>query len=101
MFVNGCALTASLKRPREPVKLGYKTFKDGDEACAYFRNLMTSVPTNHNMNEVSNMGVMRMICVTQSGNVSSALNMPEFDLADILCLSKNKATLTNLAVNMR
>lgn len=96
--MNVCALTASLKRPREPVKLGYKTFKDGDEACAYFRNLMTSVPTNHNMNEVSNMGVVRMICVIQSGNVRSALSI---DLADILCLSNNKAMVTNLAVNMR
>ena len=40
------------KRQREPVKLGYKTFATGNEACAYFKALMHAVPKDLDLNEV-------------------------------------------------
>jgi hypothetical protein len=38
--------------PVEPVKLGPKTFKSGEEMFLYFANLLREVTVNQNMNEV-------------------------------------------------
>ncbi|GAX82585.1 hypothetical protein CEUSTIGMA_g10011.t1 [Chlamydomonas eustigma] len=44
-------VTASKTEKSEPVKLGYKNFTSGNEACAYFKSIMNSAPMDVNLNE--------------------------------------------------
>lgn len=39
------------KQEAAPVKLGFKTFTSGGDACAYFKNIMSSAAKGVNLNE--------------------------------------------------
>ena len=38
--------------PQEPIKLGYKTFTNADDARSYFQNIIKSFKVNQDLNEV-------------------------------------------------
>jgi hypothetical protein len=44
-------VTSKSEKPQS-IKLGYKNFTSGNEACAYFKNIMNSAPIDVNLNEV-------------------------------------------------
>jgi hypothetical protein len=44
---------ANAAAPKEPVKLGYRTFKSGTEAANYIKNILTHSRPDQPLNEVS------------------------------------------------